>query len=225
MPITSTLKSMLPASLRQRLARLRNFVFLTDFQEILQLDPATLSPHSPPKGMDFVESSDARGLRDMHAIRPMHDAERRFAERRLAAGDALVIGRVDGIPAFFGWTSRQLELTFGVFVEPPGTDGEYLFCYNLFTAPAHRRKGLACAFYHWLAWREREAGASIRLLAGVANDNIRAAAMHRKAGFEPVGHCDTLRLFGIGFTRARLPAGVLDGRFLVSCAGHALRLA
>ena len=221
MGLKNVAKQAFPAWMIQGLSRAKNTIFGTDFQDILELKPQARAgaPVRPDLRFEAFTSPDALSV--MRAISPLSAAARCAAEKRLAAGDEIIIGHVNDTPAFFAWVAHEVvEITYGVFRPMPGI----VFCYNVFTHPAHRRKGLANGFYDWLARRELAREHPRRILAGVATDNAPAIAMHEKVGFARLGAFNTVRLFYLNLTRARMP--VKDfGRFYLSVADRCFCIA
>ncbi len=133
-------------------------------------------------------------------INPLDEQARRFARRRLQAGDKAVIACENGLPVFYGWLMfGAIEMTYGVFLPMPQSSA---FAYNLFTASAHRRRGLMSGFYEF-ARNYLEQNGYHSLHVGISSGNGASIKAHLKTGFEKSGYFYTLKLLGTCFTLAR----------------------
>ena len=115
------------------------------------------------------------------------DEERALMKSRFRRGSILIGGRVDGALAFYAWTMLgEMEIGPQVFPVPPAI----AYSYKVFTAPAYRRRGIACAYYSFL---RRERPAQKRVLASIDPTNRASLEAHRRCGFAPFGGTWELR--------------------------------
>ena len=186
--------------IRQRLSHLKNRLISLDLQNIYQFAENSrreVSGSDEPSAINFKVYDNREVLELIAQIHPMNEAEQRFARDRLQAGDRALIGFCQENPVFYGWLMfDEIELTYGVFHALPHGS---VFAYNLFTAPAFRRRGAMSAFYHHVfdnfMQREQE-----RLYCGISTDNRASISAHEKNGFAKTGSFHTVKLLGWCFT-------------------------
>ncbi len=185
--------------LRQTLSRLKNFIFLLDFQDIYRYDKPLSPAPDAPSSATFKIYHTLQALEIIEQLNPMSPQERSFAENRLHKGDKAVIGFVEGRPVFYGWLMlEEMEITYGVFAN---TASGTAFAYNLYTRPSFRRQGAMGAFYRFTAdyLKSRDFHT---LHCGIATNNTPSIKAHLKNGFDKSGYFYTVKLLGTCFTLA-----------------------
>lgn len=107
-----------------------------------------------------------------------------FCRGRLAAGDALWIGSLQGRPVFSAWVmSGQMDLEWDNMLR---LRPEIAYSYKLFTVESVRGQRICGAYYDFLLHHLSRAGYR-RLVCRIAPGNASSIRAHTRAGFRRVG--------------------------------------
>jgi hypothetical protein len=109
---------------------------------------------------------------------------RGFGLERLAAGDRLVLGEVDGRVVFYAWVMYgQMDMGLRDY---KALRPDQAYTYKLFTVGDCRGRRICPAYYEWLK-RELGAAGFSKVLAWVEAGNRASIRAHERAGFRQAG--------------------------------------
>ena len=164
------------------------------YRRLVLVELAAGVPAIAPVG-DGGEGLDVGELRDDEdPVRP--GAPDEHVPVRLAAGHSCFVARRAGVVVASCWVARGALRSDHLGLELPLQPGEALI-YEVYTAPAGRRQGVATTMQAWVASSLRAGGVD-RVLALVDPENDEGLALFTRLGFRRAG---TVRSAGLGRRR------------------------
>lgn len=116
-----------------------------------------------------------------------------YSTRRLAAGDAFVLGEVDGQVAFYCWLIfGRFQANMDQFWPAPK---DMVCVYKVFTHQAHRGQSIYPASYHFIAPLAKKLGMN-RFTTSIKEINLPCRRSAEKVGYQQHGRIYCWQLIG-----------------------------
>jgi L-amino acid N-acyltransferase YncA len=159
-------------------------IFLVRRKIVYEAGLADLRPAAPR-----IPVQSRQGSRDdlmrLSAAEHDYDADaKRFAMKRMLAGDMFTIGEQNGRVVSYGWLMfQQMDMGVGRYL-PLAADTAYL--YRLFTTESARGQGLSNAYF-WCVAQQLAARNLNRVISWMEARNRTSRRVHEKGGFRAIG--------------------------------------